>query len=531
MQERDYQTRRAREPAGTASPAIWPRSSRTRRSATKRPDFQRFLKKGDERIRHARAGRPPARSPAGLHAEPVQGRVPASRQGAARRARSPSRCRRRSCASCSRRWSGWAGAQGRAGKRLEPGDVRRAWRRSRAARRTRPWRPWSGRSTRCARRTSGTADGKGLKGGRESDRRGGSAATSAAGAGRAGRGRARLRRRARGSLPGKGQEPGCRRAIPRSGCAANPFDVGRRGRVAAGPARRATTPTWSGGAPRCPRACSTWASLAQYRKMMEEAIARGADAARLPAAGARTTSRRWTTLNIARVARPASAAAPAAAAERFFSPDFLAQLERLALRLPALVPRARQGRAQEPAQGHRASSSPTTGRTGSATTCATSTGTSTAASTGSTSSSSSTRRTSACTSCSTPRPPWASATPTKLEYAARLAAALASSASSTSSASGVAVFRDRMAEGWSPARGRNQVLPLHGLPRPSSRPAARTALNDGARGSTRCARARPGLAVVISDLLDPAGYERGLRGAARAALRRPRASTCSPRTR
>jgi hypothetical protein len=66
-----------------------------------------------------------------------------------------------------------------------------------------------------------------------------------------------------------------------------------------------------------------------------------------------------------------------------------------------------------------------------------------------------------------------------------------------------------MAEGWSPARGRNQVLPLmEFLGR--LRPGGTTSLNDGlAQYSLRAREA--GLAVVVSDLMDPAGYERGLK--------------------
>src|SRR6266481_3210254 len=50
--------------------------------------------------------------------------------------------------------------------------------------------------------------------------------------------------------------------------------------------------------------------------------------------------------------------------------------------------------------------------------------------------------------------------PSKLDYGARLAAALGFVGLVNLERVGVGVLRERMAEGWSPARGRNQVLPL-----------------------------------------------------------------------
>src|SRR3989441_10772094 len=50
--------------------------------------------------------------------------------------------------------------------------------------------------------------------------------------------------------------------------------------------------------------------------------------------------------------------------------------------------------------------------------------------------------------------------PSKLEYGARLAAALGFVGLVNLERVGVGVLRERMAEGWNPARGRNQVLPL-----------------------------------------------------------------------
>ncbi len=101
-------------------------------------------------------------------------------------------------------------------------------------------------------------------------------------------------------------------------------------------------------------------------------------------------------------------------------------------------------------------------------------------------------------------------TPNKFRYAVRLAAALAFIGFVNLERVGVAVFRDRVAEGWLPTRGRNQFLPDPGVPRRTSRPAA-ARRSTTRSGSTRSARRTPGVAVVISDFLDPAGYAAGLR--------------------
>ena len=99
--------------------------------------------------------------------------------------------------------------------------------------------------------------------------------------------------------------------------------------------------------------------------------------------------------------------------------------------------------------------------------------------------------------------------PSKLEYSARLAAALGFVGLVNLERVGVGVLRERMAEGWNPARGRNQVLPLmEFLGR--LRPSGPTSLGDGlAQYALRTREA--GVAVLISDLMDPAGYERGLK--------------------
>ncbi|MGH7262418.1 MAG: DUF58 domain-containing protein [Candidatus Rokuibacteriota bacterium] len=99
--------------------------------------------------------------------------------------------------------------------------------------------------------------------------------------------------------------------------------------------------------------------------------------------------------------------------------------------------------------------------------------------------------------------------PTKLRYAARLAAALGFVALVNHERVGVGIVRERVTDGWSPTRGRAQVLPLLGF-LADLRAAGGTGLNDGLVNYARRAR-DPGLAVLISDLLDPGGYETGLR--------------------
>jgi uncharacterized protein (DUF58 family) len=99
--------------------------------------------------------------------------------------------------------------------------------------------------------------------------------------------------------------------------------------------------------------------------------------------------------------------------------------------------------------------------------------------------------------------------PAKLRYAMRLAAALGFVGLVNLERVGVAVLRDRVVDGLSPTRGRNQVLPLLDF-LGRLQPLGRTSLNVAL--ATYALRAREiGLAVVISDLMDPDGYERGLK--------------------
>lgn len=100
-------------------------------------------------------------------------------------------------------------------------------------------------------------------------------------------------------------------------------------------------------------------------------------------------------------------------------------------------------------------------------------------------------------------------TPTKLRYARRLAAALAFVGLVNHERVGVAALRERVAEGWGPARGRNQLGGLMGF-LADLRPQGRTRLGEALAGFAQRA-GEPGLAVLISDLLDPDGFEAGLR--------------------
>src|SRR2546426_8592175 len=99
--------------------------------------------------------------------------------------------------------------------------------------------------------------------------------------------------------------------------------------------------------------------------------------------------------------------------------------------------------------------------------------------------------------------------PTKLAYATRLAAALGFVGLVNLERVGVAVLRERLSEGWPPTRGRSQfpaLLDFLG----SVRSSGTTGLNDGLGRYAMRAR-EPGIAVVISDLMDPLGFENGVR--------------------
>jgi uncharacterized protein (DUF58 family) len=90
--------------------------------------------------------------------------------------------------------------------------------------------------------------------------------------------------------------------------------------------------------------------------------------------------------------------------------------------------------------------------------------------------------------------------PSKLGYSARLAGALGFVGLVGLERVGVGVVRDRMAEGFPPARGRSQAIPLMDF-LGRLRAGGLTSLNDGLAA----------YAVLVSDLMDPGGYERGLK--------------------
>jgi uncharacterized protein (DUF58 family) len=99
--------------------------------------------------------------------------------------------------------------------------------------------------------------------------------------------------------------------------------------------------------------------------------------------------------------------------------------------------------------------------------------------------------------------------PSKLEYGARLAAALGFVGLVNLERVGVGMLREQVSEGWPPVRGRNQFMALVNF-LGNVRAGGGTSL--GAGLANYAARGRePGIAVVISDFLDPNGYEAGLR--------------------
>jgi uncharacterized protein (DUF58 family) len=99
--------------------------------------------------------------------------------------------------------------------------------------------------------------------------------------------------------------------------------------------------------------------------------------------------------------------------------------------------------------------------------------------------------------------------PSKLDYAVRLAAALGFVGLVNHERVGLGILRERVAEGWAPTRGRKQILPLLNF-LADVQPAGGTGLDDGLSNYAKRAR-ESGLVVVVSDLLDPTGYERGIR--------------------
>jgi len=100
-------------------------------------------------------------------------------------------------------------------------------------------------------------------------------------------------------------------------------------------------------------------------------------------------------------------------------------------------------------------------------------------------------------------------TPRKLEYAVRVAGALGFVGLVSHERVGVGILRERAVEGWPPARGRNQVVAL--LDFLSDVDAGGPTRLNEALGEYALRAREPGLAVVVSDLLDPHGFEAGVR--------------------
>jgi uncharacterized protein (DUF58 family) len=99
--------------------------------------------------------------------------------------------------------------------------------------------------------------------------------------------------------------------------------------------------------------------------------------------------------------------------------------------------------------------------------------------------------------------------PTKLDYAVKLAAAIGFIGLVNLERVGVGVLRERSSDGWGPSRGRNQFGTLVDfLGRVN--PTGGTRLNDAIGAYARRAK-EAGLAILISDLLDPVGFENGVR--------------------
>src|SRR5206468_4996649 len=99
--------------------------------------------------------------------------------------------------------------------------------------------------------------------------------------------------------------------------------------------------------------------------------------------------------------------------------------------------------------------------------------------------------------------------PSKLEYGVRVAAALGFVGLVSHERVGVGILRARAVEGWPPTRGRNQVVAL--LDFLSDVDAGGPTKLNEALGEYGLRAREPGLAVVVSDLLDPQGFEAGVR--------------------
>ena len=97
----------------------------------------------------------------------------------------------------------------------------------------------------------------------------------------------------------------------------------------------------------------------------------------------------------------------------------------------------------------------------------------------------------------------------KLAWATRLAAALGYVGLVSLERVGLGVMRERVTEGWPPARGRARVMPLFKF-LSGVQSGGETRLNESLTGYAGRTRGS-GVAVLVSDLLDAGGYELGLK--------------------
>ena len=100
-------------------------------------------------------------------------------------------------------------------------------------------------------------------------------------------------------------------------------------------------------------------------------------------------------------------------------------------------------------------------------------------------------------------------TPSKLDWAARLAGALGFIGLSSQERVGLGVLHGPSGKTMPPVRGRNRIPPMFDF-LSSLEGDGTTQLDESLRGYAQHAKGG-GLAVVVSDLLDPQGYEAGLR--------------------
>jgi uncharacterized protein (DUF58 family) len=99
-------------------------------------------------------------------------------------------------------------------------------------------------------------------------------------------------------------------------------------------------------------------------------------------------------------------------------------------------------------------------------------------------------------------------TPEKLTYAKKLAAALAYISLNNLDRVSISAIRDNVSQRLAPTRGKIRIFPIFDFLRPLSA-SGPTALGD-ALGAFAAQNKRKGVAVVLSDLYDPVGFEHGI---------------------